>query len=113
MLYTNLKHLNCLQEYQAAIKKDENVLICCGRMDTGSIMVYRIMETLEKHYPTVRFYDIEFDNPESLAIRDLAENTAIADIPLLTYYKNGKLIALSSGQQTKEQIVTVLEKEFN
>jgi thioredoxin 1 len=113
MLYTNLKHLNTSQEYLAALNKDENVMVCCGRMDDVSILVYRIMEGLEMHYRNVKFYDIEFDNPESHVIRNFIKSTDVENIPILSYYKKGKLIATCGGHQTKEQIVSVIEKEFN
>ena len=91
MLYTNLKHLESAIDYTGVIHENENVLIICGRMDPVCIPVYRVAEELEKEYTHVRFFDMEFDNPQSQIVRDLPEVRGFRVIPFLIYYKNGQI----------------------
>ena len=84
----------------------------CGRMGPMCIPVYRIAEELEKEYTNVKFYDMEFDNPESHIIRNLQEVKGFTGIPFTIYYKNGKVVKATSSIQTKEQIKSILEKEY-
>lgn len=112
MLYTNLKHIENAAEYAQIINENEQVMIICGRMGTMCIPVYRIAEELEKEYPHVKFFDMEFDNPESLVIRTLPEVAAFMGIPFTIYYKNGEVVKASSGIQTKAQITAILDQEF-
>ncbi len=65
MLYTNLKHLESAADHKKAISENENVMVICGRMGPMCIPVYGIAEELEEEYKHVKFYDMEFDNPES------------------------------------------------
>ena len=73
MLYTNLKHLESAADHKKAISENENVMVICGRMGPMCIPVYGIAEELEDEYKHVKFYDMEFDNPESPVIRSLPE----------------------------------------
>jgi len=112
MLYTNLKHIESANEYARVITISENVMVICGRMGPMSIPVYRIAEELEVGYTHVKFYDMEFDNPESNIIRNLPELSGNMSIPFTLYYRNGKVVKATSGIQTKDQIVAILNQEF-
>jgi len=112
MLYTNLKHIENAEEYTRIIHENENVLIICGRMTPQCIPAYRMAEELEKEYRLVKFYDMEFDNPELAVILTLPEVTNHSEIPIVLYYKNGALLKASSGVQTKAQIRSILDHEL-
>ncbi len=112
MLYTNLNHTETASDHAKIISENENVMVICGRMGPMCIPVYRIAEELEKEYTNVKFYDMEFDNPESHIIRNLQEVKGFTGIPFTIYYKNGKVVKATSSIQTKEQIKSILEKEY-
>lgn len=112
MLYTNLKHLESAADLNKAISDNENVMVVCGRMGPMCIPVYGIAEELEVEYRHVRFYDMEFDNPESQIIKSLPEVRGFMGIPFTIYYKNGKVVKATSSIQTKEQVKSILNKEF-
>ena len=112
MLYTNLKHLLSAADLNKAISENQNVMVICGRMGPMCIPVYGIAEELEDNYSHVKFYDMEFDNPESYIIRNLPEVRGFMGIPFTIYYKDGKVVKATSSIQTKEQIKTILDKEF-
>jgi thioredoxin 1 len=113
MLYTNLKHLESITDYNKAISENENAMIICGRMGPMCIPVYRIAEELEEEYRHVKFFDMEFDNPISDVIRILPEVRGFTGIPFTIYYKSGKVVKATSSIQTKEQVKTILNKEFS
>lgn len=113
MLYTNLKHLESIADYNRAISENENVMIICGRMGPMCIPVYGIAEELEDEYKHVKFYDMEFDNPVSEVIRILPEVRGFMGIPFTVYYKNGKVVKATSSIQTKDQVTSILNKEFS
>jgi len=110
MLYTNLKHLESIADHNKAISEYENVMVICGRM---CIPVYGIAEELEAEYKHVKFYDMEFDNPISDVIRILPEVRGFMGIPFTIYYKNGKVVKATSSIQTKDQVKSILDKEFS
>jgi thioredoxin 1 len=112
MLYTNLKHIETSADHAKIIGENENVMVVCGRMGPMCIPVYGIAEELEDKYRHVKFYDMEFDNPESLVIRNLSEVTGFMGIPFTIYYKSGKVVKATSSIQTKAQITAILDKEF-
>ena len=112
MLYTNLKHLEQISDYNKAISENENVMVICGRMGPMCIPVYGIAEELEAEYKHVKFYDLEFDNPISDVIRILPEVRGFMGIPFTIYYKNGKVVKATSSIQTKDQVKSILNKEF-
>lgn len=112
MLYTNLKHIESAAEHEQVISENENVLVVCGRMGPMCIPVYRIAEMLEEDYLHVKFYDMEFDNPESHVIRTIPEVSNFMSIPFTVYYKNGQVVRATSGIQSKEQMTTILKEEF-
>jgi thioredoxin 1 len=113
MLYTNLKHIETVADHQRIINENENVMVCCGRMGPMCIPVYGIMEELEGKYKHVRFFDMEFDNPESHVIRNAPECRGFMGLPFTMYYKNGKVVKATSSIQSMDQVKNVLDKEFS
>jgi thioredoxin 1 len=95
-----------------AISENENVMVICGRMGPMCIPVYGIAEELEEAYRHVKFYDMEFDNPESYIIRNLPEVRGFMGIPFTIYYRSGKVVKATSSIQTKDQVKAILDKEF-
>jgi len=79
-------------------------MIICGRMGPMCIPVYGIAEELEAEYKYVKFFDMEFDNPESHVIRELSEVSGFMGIPFTIYYKNGKVVKATSSIQTMDQV---------
>ena len=112
MLNTNLKHIESVAEYNKVLKENENVMLICGRMGPMCIPVYGIAEELENDYKNVKFCDFEFDTQEADVIRKLPEVRGFMGIPFTIYYKNGKVVKATSSIQTKEQVKTILDKEF-
>lgn len=112
MLYTNLKHIETADDLKKIINENENVMVCCGRMGPMCVPVYAAMEELESEYQHVKFYDMEFDNPEAHIIRNAPECRGFMGLPFVMYYKNGKVAKATSSIQSKEQIKNILEKEF-
>jgi thioredoxin 1 len=112
MLYTNLKHIENAAQHNKVISENENVMICCGRMGPMCIPVYGVMEEIENDYPEVKFFDMEFDNPESHVIRNLPEVRGFMSIPFVIYYKNGKVAKATSSIQSKPQITNILNSVF-
>jgi thioredoxin 1 len=112
MLYTNLKHIENAAHHNLVISENENVMVCCGRMGPMCIPVYGVMEELEDDYQYVKFFDMEFDNPESYVIRNLPEVRGFMGIPFVIYYKNGKVVKATSSIQNKTQITGILNSVF-
>jgi thioredoxin 1 len=113
MLYTNLNHLETAEAHKKAISENENVMVICGRMGPMCIPVYGIAEELEKIYTNVKFFDMEFDNPESYVIRTLPQVRNFMGIPFTIYYKNGQVVKATSSIQTKLQVKAILDSEFS
>jgi hypothetical protein len=112
MLYTNLKHIDTAADYRQIISEQPNVMICYGRMGLKSISVYEIMEKIEPRYKHVKFYDMEFDNPESKVVPETQNCKELDELPYIIYYKDGEAIHITSGPQTEPQIVTILNHIF-
>ena len=113
MLYTNLNHIETADYQTKMIEENENMVVICGRMEPASVAVYRFAEELEKKYPHVKFYDMEFDNPESSDLKNTLEYYNIADIPLVAFFKSGNLVNVSLGNQTKQQLISLLDRSFS
>jgi thioredoxin 1 len=113
MLYTNLKHILTADEHQKLINENENVMVCCGRMGPMCIPVYGIMEEIEPEYAHVKFFDMEFDNPEAYVIRDAPECRSFMGIPFVMYYKNGKVVKATSSIQSMAQVRENLDTLFS
>lgn len=112
MLQTNLKHVLSSEEHEEILKKNKNVMICCGRMGPMCIPVYAAMKDLESDFPQVSFYDMEFDLPEASVIRNLPECSGFMGLPFTVYYKEGKVVWATGGIQSKEQIRKILNEVF-
>lgn len=112
ILQTNLKHIATAEEHSHAINNHENVMVCCGRMGPMCTPVYAAMKEIEKDYPHVEFMDMLFDNPHAAVIRNLPEASRFMGLPFVIYYKNGKVAHATSSIQSKEQIKSVLDREF-
>jgi thioredoxin 1 len=112
MLYTNLNHLLTAEQHQKAISENENVMICCGRMGPMCIPVYGIMEQIEGDYSHVKFFDMEFDNPEAHVIRNAPECRSFMGIPFTMYYKNGQVVKATSSIQSMSQVTSILNEQF-
>ena len=89
MLQTNLEHVNTKEELNKLIENNEKVAVCCGRMGPMCIPVYGVFEVLQDEYTDIKFRDMEFDNPESVAIRGLPECRGFNGLPFTVYYRNG------------------------
>jgi thioredoxin 1 len=113
ILQTNLKHIADSGEYEEALKENENVMICCGRMGPMCVPVYQSMIELESSYPHVAFRDMAFDAPDAHVIRNLPECNGFMGLPFTVYYKNGKVVAATTSIQTKEQIQEILDRELS
>jgi thioredoxin 1 len=113
MLQTNLKHVESEAQYNEILQNNENVMICCGRMGPMCVPVYDAMEDLEKEYPNVKFYDMEFDIPDAHVIRNLPECRGFMGLPFTVYYKNGKVVKATTSLQNYEQIKEILDAEFS
>lgn len=111
LLDTGLKHLSTAQELKELIAKEEEVMVCCGRMGPMCIPVYGVMEELEKEpeFAKVAFRDMAFDSPESDYIRGLPECRGFRGLPYTVYFKNGKVAKATSSIQTRDQIVSILK----
>lgn len=112
MLYTNLKHIESVEEYERIISENEYTMIICGGMGPLCILVYRIVEELGKEYPHVKFFDMEYENPEAQVIRNLSEVHGSMEIPFIIYYKNGKVVKATCGIQYKTHITNILDSIF-
>lgn len=112
MLYTNLKHIENAAHHNKVISENENVMVCCGRMGPMCIPVYGVMEEIENDYPHVKFFDMEFDNPESHVIRNIPEVRGFMGIPFVIYYKDGKVVKATSSIQSKSEITNILNSVF-
>lgn len=110
MLYTNLNHIERASDYQQVIAENGRVVIVCGRMGEFSIPVYRVLENLQEEYPEVKFFDMEYDNPESSIVCELFADESEAKVPFLLFYENGELIYRTWGTKTREDLVAILRE---
>jgi thioredoxin 1 len=112
VLQTNLMHLETDEETEKALKNNDNVVICCGRMGPMCTPVYAILSHLEARYPHVHFYDQDFDIPAARFIRQLPECASFMGLPFTVYFKNSKVVAATTSIQNGDQICKVLDREF-
>jgi thioredoxin 1 len=110
MLNTNLTHVVSEKDHSELLKKNENVMICCGRMGPMCIPVYEAMEELESEYSNVKFADMEFDSQDAKVIRNLPECSSFQGLPFVVYYKNGKVVKATTSIQYKDKITEILDK---
>ncbi len=112
VLPTNLQHLATANDLTKTIQEHNHVMVCCGRMGPMCIPVYGIMEELQSEYKHVAFRDMAFDSPEAHIIRNLPECRGFMGIPFTVYYKDGKVVAATSSIQSRDQITSILDREF-
>ncbi len=112
MLRTNLKHLETTEETLEAVKNNQKVVICCGRMGPMCIPVYGILDQLKAQYPDVCFFDQEFDIPAAGFIKSLPQCATFMGLPFTVYFKDGKVVAATTSIQDKQQITAILDREF-
>ena len=112
MLSTGLTHVETETAFQELLAKNENVMICCGRMGPMCLPVYDVMEKLQPRYPHVQFRDMEFDAPVAHVIRNLPECRNFNGLPFTVYFKNGKVAAATTSIQSKQQVTEILNREF-
>jgi thioredoxin 1 len=113
VLHTNLKHLETDVETQEALKNNENVVICCGRMGPMCTPVYAVLSQFESQYPHVCFYDQDFDITAAGFIKHLPECASFMGLPFTVYFKNSKVVAATTSIQTRDQISKILDREFD
>ena len=112
ILHTNLKHIVTAEEHSEIINKNQNVMVCCGRMGPMCTPVYAVMKELETEYPHVEFRDMLFDNPHAAVIRNLPQARTFMGLPFVIYYRNGEVVEATSSIQSKEQVSAILDREF-
>ncbi len=112
-LDTNLDHISSEAQYYEILEKNENVMICCGRMGPMCVPVYAEMEDLREEYPHIKFYDMLFDLPDAKVIRNLPECAGFMGLPFTVYYKNGKVVKATSSIQSRDQITEILNEQFS
>ena len=112
MLMTRLIHLESESEIKEVLEKNENVMICCGRMGPMCIPVYQAMETLESSYTHVAFRDMDFDIPAAKFIVNLPQCASFMGLPFTVYFKNGKVVTATTSIQNRDQIIEILDREF-
>ena len=113
MLETNLTHILSEKDFHETLVKNENVMICCGRMGPMCIPVYGVMEELEDKYTDIAFRDMEFDGPIGHLIRNLPECQNFRGLPFTVYFKNGKVAKATSSIQSMDQVTEILDKQFS
>jgi thioredoxin 1 len=99
MLNTNLKHVETEEQLRQLLMNHQNVVICCGRMESTRLPVYRTLEELEREYAHVAFRDRESD-------------PAVMGLPFTVYFRDGQVVAVTTSIQSKDQIRKILDAEF-
>lgn len=111
-LQTRLSHIHSAEEFNQVIKKNENVMICCGRMGPMCVPVYAAMEILSPRYEQVSFYDMPFDHPDAHVIRNLPECSGFMGLPYTVYFKNGEVVKATTSIQNQDQVESILKEYF-
>jgi len=111
-LQTNLHHIQSKAELEEILKKNEKVVVVCGRMGPMCIPVYGIMESLKEKHPDINFNDFLFDNPEASVIRDAPETKNFRGLPYTMYYRNGKVVKATSSIQEAKDVKNIIKDVF-
>ena len=111
-LKTNLEDVEAKGALKALLGKNQNVMICCGRMGPMCIPVYGIMEGLRERYAHVAFRAMDYDGPISDAISGLPECASFMGLPMTIYYQKGEVVAATASIQTAEQVTAILDEKF-
>jgi thioredoxin 1 len=112
MLQTNLEHVNSKEELRTLIETNEKVAVCCGRMGPMCLPVYDVFEVLREKHTDIQFWDMEFDNPDASAIRNLPECKGFNGLPFTVYYRNGKIVKATTSIQNAKQIKDIIAEVF-
>ncbi len=112
MLQTNLTHILTEKDFRETLAKNENVMICCGRMGPMCIPVYGVMQELQHTYKHVAFRDMEFDGPIGHLIRNLPECQTFRGLPFTVYFKNGEVVKATTSIQSMDQVTEILDTQF-
>ena len=112
VLNAPIHEIESASELEQILKENENVMVCCGRMGPMCIPVFINMRQLEDEGSSTKFYAMGFDNPEATVIRNAPEARGFMGLPFTMYYKNGEIVKATSGIQSKDQIVEVLDRQF-
>lgn len=112
MLYTNLKHIETATDYHRVIGVNDQVVIVCGRMGEYSIPVYRAAEALQSEYPQVKFFDMEYDNPEAKLVCDLFDDIPEAKVPFLLFIGDGEMVHRTWGTKTENEIEEIINRSL-
>jgi thioredoxin len=111
-LKTNLEDVEAKGALKTLLSKNQNVMICCGRMGPMCIPVYGIMEGLRERYAHVAFRAMDYDGPASDAISSLPECASFMGLPMTIYYQKGEVVAATASIQTAEQVTAILDERF-
>jgi thioredoxin 1 len=111
-LQTNLQHVTSADQFQKILTENSNVMVCCGRMGPMCIPVYQTMKKIETEYAHVALYDFLFDHHDAYLIKNLPECAGFMGLPFTVYYKNGEVVAATTGMQNEGQIRKVLDAQF-
>ena len=113
MLMTNLKHIETKDEFKKLIDSGDKFAVVCGRMGPMCIPVYAAMESFEKEYKDIKFFDMDFDIPVAMeTIRSLPEVSMFRGLPFTVYFKDGKVVDATTSLQTRNQIKDILESKL-
>jgi thioredoxin 1 len=112
MLYTNLEHIETAVEFAEVIGTNENVVVICGRMGPFCVPVYRNVEELGEKFTHVKFYDMEYDNPEFYFFHALPEVQNLEEMPFIVFYRSGVAVKSVAGMQSKTQLSEILTENF-
>ena len=113
MLYTNLEHIETAGDFIKIISENENVVVICGRMGPLCVPVYRLVEELDDEFGQVKFYDMEYDNPEFYFFHTLPEVQFLDEIPFTIFYRNGEAVKSVAGLQSRAQLKEILTKAYS
>ncbi len=111
-LDTKLELVEAKGALRKLLKKNESVMVCCGRMGPMCIPVYGIMEGLQERYSHVAFRAMDYDGPASDAISSLPECASFLGLPMTVYYQKGQVVAATASTQTAEQVTAILDEKF-
>jgi thioredoxin 1 len=77
------------------------------------IPVYGVFEVLQDEHKDIQFRDMEFDNPEAAAIRNLPECRGFNGLPFTVYFRNGKVVKATSSIQSAKQIKDIISEHLS
>jgi len=113
MLRTNLNSIETVDQFKNLVKSGDKFAVVCGRMGPMCIPVYGVMESLEKKYEDIKFFDMFFDSNVAMeTIRSLPEVRNFNGLPFTVYFNEGKVVAATSSIQNKKQVKEIIESKL-